>query len=369
MNVWDYVRDFGSVVDDPILEEVAGANPSRRDPVGFETFCGLPLSVKEGVPAEACLPEPEKGYHPPSCGAAADVTRFLTVGLEAGMNTFLYGPPGSGKDAFVHAYSARTRTPALKCQIVSGTDTHAWLWSRSLKGGDTHWEEGELLKLVRDGYLSSTGERIPGLVLLSDFDRADDDQIETFRLMLDTIGSGRIPLPQGGSVPVFPGTMFVATANTVGSGDTTGRYVSANVIDASILNRFPVVREMPYMAWEDEQIPLINQFPKIAEVAGFLPGIKTSEGWTGLGAVVKILRSMIAEGKAYGEFTFRDLSNWLGFSEKLIPLYVDSENPSQKAIAEAFRLILDRFDPETRHSIMFAVQGNIPGLKLEGPLK
>ncbi|MFA6235506.1 MAG: hypothetical protein WC824_15125, partial [Bacteroidota bacterium] len=173
---------------------------------------------------------------------------------------YIWGLPGSGKDAFFHAWSNLTRHPAIIKSVKPGSDIEAWFFSRAFNDKGTYWEEGAVLPALRDGFITSSGRRIPYLFLVSDLDRADRSQAEYLRLITDTI-QGRIDGPAGKTYDVLSQTIVVATGNTAGAGDERGRMISANPMDASLMERFNARFQFHWMNWEDESEIVQAKFP------------------------------------------------------------------------------------------------------------
>lgn len=289
----------------------------------YPSFCN------EGVADDALLPIPSS-YQLTKLGAAGQSIKHIAAALLQGRSLYVYGPTGSGKDAVFHAFSHMTRTPAKVFQIMPSTDIRSWLYSRAIGSNGTMWEEGELLKAVRDGYTCADGKTIPYLIVMTDFDRADPSQAEVLRMILDTT-KGRIPGPGGIMYNVFPGTRIVATANTSGGGDDTGRMVSSRVIDTSIKSRFERVVKLGYMEWAEEERILV----------GKLSGI-----WSRLDqrdkdrvkSMTATLRASCEKGLAI-EFGHRELCRWLGHAEDLLVL--NAVRQPWVAVTAAFIQVID----------------------------
>jgi len=221
--------------------------------------------------------------------------------------------------------------------------------------------------MARDGYLTKTGRRIPGIIHITDFDRATRSQAEFLRLLLDTI-EGRIPRPDGGTWPVFPGTVFVVTGNTVGQGDETGRYVSANIIDSSIISRFNVKLNLAPLDWQDEEPVIAAKFPLFAEkMKSVLFGTKDLQGRlkTGLGIATATLREKINANELDAEFSHRELCNWVEAAEILLRAY-----PRRKDIKDvmrrAGRVVFDGFpDTTTKLKARRLIHAHIEGGMLD----
>lgn len=296
---------------------------------------GMTFPVNLGVPAEVCLPEPEH-YQIPTHGELGRDIAFALVGLQRGRSMFVHGPPGTGKDALFHAWSARTRTPGIIKQVIPGTDIESWYFSRSFNDKGTYWEEGDVLQAIRDGYLTEDGTRVPYILLLSDLDRSQKDQAEYMRLIIDSI-AGRVQGPAGKTYNVRKGTRVVATSNTAGGGDSTGRMVSSNPIDGSILNRFNYKLKFHQMDWLDEEPIVKAKFPVLVDQ---VPTIFET-----LGRVTVAMRAAIASEDVYGEYSHRDVCHILMAADDLLA-NTTSDKAKKALLGQAVRVWLDGLPDE-----------------------
>ena len=272
-------------------------------------FASVKAPVNADVPSEACLPLPT-AYLVPAHGKLGRDIESAAFSLARKRSMYVHGLPGSGKDALFHAWSQMTRQPALIFQVQPGEDIQGWFYSRSFDQSGTKWEEGELLKALRDGYTSPiSGRVLPYLILISDFDRADRSQAEALRLVMDSI-SGRVKGPAGVTYPVLAGTQIVATANSAGSGDTRGRCISSNPIDASILDRFERKVQFHWMDWADEVKVVKAKYPLLVEKCGDI--------FPQVGAATESIRKGIESNELYAEFSHRALCSWLSLAEDMI---------------------------------------------------
>lgn len=300
----DYDGALTSAALDAAFEaHVKGRKRSAFDPTKGVTakFAGIPLPVHLDVPADACLPLPA-AYSVPQYGKLADAVKRVAARVAAGNSKplWVWGPPGTGKDAVFCALSARTRRPAMVFNITPDADIQGWLATRALGPQGTYWEEGPLLKALRDGFKTADGRTVPYLIVLSDIDRATRAQQEPLRAILDSLG-GRVPAANG-MHRVLPGTLVVATANTSGGGDTSGRY-TATPTDTSVLDRFTFKVTFSNMDPRDEEPILRAKYPQIA--ARFPDLIPTV-----MRATVAI-RDAVEKDEVFMDFGHRTVSNWM----------------------------------------------------------
>jgi hypothetical protein len=323
--------------------------PSSREELTVE-ICDFQCPVNWDVPASDCLLLPDH-YKFPEYGDLADDVQESLVSLLRGRVVYLWGMPGSGKDAFVHAYAHKTRTPSRAFQVNPGEDIESWFFTRSFNTEGTFWEEGDLLKCLRDGYRTRSGRRIPYLILVSDVDRATKTQMESLRMVFDSI-QGRVKGPAGRMYPLFPGTQLVMTANTSGAGDSRGRSISANPIDASIMDRFDRAFEFHWMEWDDELEIVKNKFPFLWE--------KSPDSFEHVGQSTAKLRTAIHQGQLYAEFSHRSVCAWLGHAEDI--LHVTPGGVPNDLLKRSARCWLDKMpDAATRTSASKLIDSHVPG--------
>ena len=322
------------------------------------SLMGFDSKVDCAVSEDECLPLPE-GYMFPTKGKAKGVYERALMALLAGRNMFLWGMPGTGKDAIVHAFSNMTRKPVVMVSFKPGTDIAPWFYSRSIDSSGTGWEYGHLWNALTKGVQGRDGVYRPALILLSDVDRADSAQAEWFRVLTDSI-SGRIMDPSGKMVALVKGTQFVCTANSCGTGDSRGRMASANPMDASILDRLGRKMKAEYLDWADEGKVLAGKFPLLAEKT---PGIFfTPTGETGmLGKATEALREAIGRGNLFAEFTHRGLCEVLSECEDIVRFKFMKKDVPANLLKLGFRAWIEGLDEDTQLEARRAIDPHITG--------
>lgn len=314
-------------------------------------FAGVSFPVDLAVPAMACLPMPAH-YSVPTSGPLARDVQDVAVAVRRSRSVWVWGAPGTGKDAVFSALCAMTRRPSLLFTVVQGADITAWKFTRSFDANGTKWEEGVLLKALRDGYLTEDGRRVPYLIVLSDFDRATRQQAEELRQILDSI-QGRISGPSGEIYPVLPGTTIVATANSSGAGDTTGRCISANPIDASILDRFERKIRFHAMDPKDEEPVVRAKFPLLA---GRMPDAITT-----MMRATFAVREASEKEEVYCEWSHRTVCAWAGAAEDLLEI-IPGKIALPALLKRAARVVLDGLpDEDTREQVKRIMDPHIKG--------
>ena len=278
---------------------------------------GINLDVEVGVcGANGVRPS---HYKLPSYGAAKNIIFDICLDIESGATQLIYGPAGTGKDAFWLNYSWVTRTPCMSIQINPDVDISKVLFSHEIDPVEgTVYKMGALAKALTEGYVSpTTGRRVPYLVVLTDVDRCDPQQGEHLRLMLDSV-SKRIQHPDGSTLPVLEGTRIVATANSIGNGSS--RYSSAQVMDASILSRFDSKWEFTTLDWKDESNIVKAKFPLLARICGSMK-YGERDFFANIGDVVKAIRGAIKSNSIEMEFGHRELCGWMKHMQSRVVFY------------------------------------------------
>ena len=333
-------------------------SPAPRPDALEVSLMGFDSKVDAAVSEDECLPLPD-GYMFPTKGKAKGVYERALMALLAGRNMFLWGMPGTGKDAIIHAFSAMTRKPVVMVTFRPGTDLAPWFYSRSIGKEGTGWEYGHLWKALTEGVKGRDGVARPALILLSDVDRADSAQAEWFRILTDSI-SGRIMDPHGKMVPLVKGTQFVCTANSCGTGDSRGRMASANPMDASILDRLGRKIQAEFLDWADEGKVLAGKFPLLVEKQ---PGIFFApNGETGmLGKATEALREAISRGNIFAEFTHRGLCEVLSECEDIVRFRYMNKPVPANLLKLGFRAWLEGVDPDTQLEVRRLIDPHIAG--------
>lgn len=316
------------------------------------TFSGVTFSVNLDVPADECLPLPEAYRFPEHGNLAGDVQDAL-VAIKAGRSLWISGPPGTGKDAVISALSNKTRTPGKLFTVVQGADLQSWRFTRGFgANGETCWEEGDLLTSLRDGYLTKSGRRVPYIIVLSDIDRATRQQAEELRQIMDSI-LGRVSGPTGETYPVLKGTIIIATANSTGGGDTSGRCISANPVDASIMDRFERKVKFHHMHADDETPIVEGKFPTLAaKHPGAIPTIIKITG---------LIRDAVDKEMVFAEWSHRVVCAWAGAAQDLMTV-LGSTLPTGPLLKRASRMVLDGLPNEdTRLAVSTIMDPHVKG--------
>ena len=312
---------------------------------------GITVPVNTNIAESQCLPMPE-GYQWPTSGKAADRTRRVLLALRRGRPVFYWGPSGTGKDAAISAFCADARVPSLIYTFTSGTDVKRWFYSRELGTEGTSWSYGRLWHAIVNGIEAADGSRHPALICFSDVDRGTPEQLEEFRLMLDTT-SKRLVGPTGEVHTLFPGTRFAFTANSCGTGDVDGR-MSSRAMDASLLDRMGRFVEAAYLDWKDEGAILRAKFADLAAKAPLI--------FDELGAATVAIRAAISGESTVdleADLTHRGLCEILAECDDV--LWMAGGTVPKGLLKKGFKAWLDRLDPDNRLIAKSLIDAHVTG--------
>ena len=258
---------------------------------------------------------------------------------------YLAGPTGSGKTSLVLQTAAR-----LNWGVQSVT-CNARFEFRSLIGGFRLQSDlpGEApVTRFQKGALPLAMER-GEILLLNEIDLADPAEISALNDVLD--GRPLVITENGGEV-VRPHPRFrvIATANTVGNGDDTGRYAGTRPLNMAFMDRFSVSL-VPYPDPKVEQALLQRIVPRLTnEVAGCMVQLAGQ------------VRRTFESGECSVTFSTRVLCRWA----RLLSQYRRAPCPMQYALEQA---VLRRLPECERDSILDQcriVFGNLWQAKPEG---
>jgi hypothetical protein len=150
----------------------------------------------------------------------------------------------------------------------------------------------------------------------------------------------------------------VATANSPGAGDNRGRCVSANPIDASILDRFERKIQFHWLDWRDEEPIVKAKFPTLLA--------RVPKVFAQMAKVTDALRSAINKEELYAEFSHRGLCSILGHAEDILRCSGDKKRVPKNLMKMAARMWLDGLpDEDTRQVAKNLMDPHLEGGVLE----
>ncbi len=215
-----------------------------------------------------------------------DWTVEAVTALERGRNVWLNGPRGTGKSAFGMEYAARTHRPVAVLSFHGDLEPMDLTGGKGMSDGSTNWEDGPLTAAMRRA----------GCVII--LDEIDATPPHTLLFLNGVLNDRAITLPSGERVPCAEGVVFLACANTGGTGDASGLYAGTHVQNASTLDRFARIINIDWLA-EPAERKALAQTVKLTQAQ-----VKP------LTAFAKLSRDAVKKGTNGDAISFRMLVAW-----------------------------------------------------------
>ena len=207
------------------------------------------------------VPDYSEKYH-----LQAKYTKAIVECIKHRKDVLCYGPAGTGKTSGIKQIAGELGIPVV--QYTCGEDTTLW----DLFGSDelvrqddttvTHFRE-KAIAIACEEAKKIKGDRMTKCILILD--------------ELDTCTPGLIShlnqliceheIEFEGKLFDASHVLIYATANTPGTGDSTGKYSGTRCINAALRDRFMPIR-LGYMSQAEECDLLEDCFPELKEVQG-----------------------------------------------------------------------------------------------------
>lgn len=147
--------------------------------------------------------------------------------------TFITGLSGNGKTFMVEQICAKLKRAMYRVNITIETDEDDLIGGFRLQKGETVWSNGPVIDAM-----------LTGSILL--LDEIDLGSTKLLALQPVLEGNGIFIKKINKWVRPTEGFNIVATANTKGRGDDSGKFIGANILNEAFLERFPITLEQPY---------------------------------------------------------------------------------------------------------------------------
>ena len=231
------------------------------------------------------------------------------------INVFITGLSGNGKTFMVEQVCADCKRECYRVNITRQTDEDDLLGGFRLINGNTVWQDGPVTVALKTG----------GVLLLDEVDLASHN-IMCLQSVLE--GKGIFLKKIGQWITPADGFVVVATANTKGRGDETGKFAGTGILNEAFLERFPFTYEQPYATRATEKKILVKS------------GLQDDEFADCLTKWAEIIRKTYLEGGVDDVISTRRLVN--------IAEAFDIFGDKRKAL----KLCLARFDEESKDTFI-----------------
>lgn len=218
--------------------------------------------------------------------------------LMHGDNTFVYGGTGTGKSTLAEQVCARLGIPFYRINFYRQVEYSAVFGTVTIANGTMSYAHGPIGIMARHG----------GVLCLDEMTAASPDITMSLQRVLED--NKQVYLPDYPGDPsermIHPHDWFriVATDNTNGQGDATGRYAGTNVQNSATMDRFQTVIELGYppASAEREIIKAVALASKVQIPAAEIDRMITFAGQ---------VRSAYLEGTLSMTMSTRTLVNWV----------------------------------------------------------
>ena len=180
-----------------------------------------------------------------------DVLNYLTT--PGGDGLFLAGHYGAGKTSLIYQVASRLHWPVQAFTAHSRMEFDDLVGTWKLVQGTMQFVHGPLAVAMKEGHIFT----------LNECDRADPGQLTGLH---DIVEGHPLVIPTNGGevIHAHDNFRFIATGNSVGSGDTTGLYQGVNILDIAFMDRFRLVN-VDYPSVKTEQAILANKAGSLPE--------------------------------------------------------------------------------------------------------
>ena len=126
----------GPTLSPMVLDRLVVKRKPAPEPKDLSVDIGgwFKMPVDIGITAEQTCKRPE-GFLWATKGRSKKVHQRLTQSLARGRNVFLWGLPGTGKDAAIQAFFSDLRKPVIVISFKPGTDISPYFYTRGITGG------------------------------------------------------------------------------------------------------------------------------------------------------------------------------------------------------------------------------------------
>ena len=183
-----------------------------------------------------------------------DTTLAISVAFAHNRRLLIQGYHGTGKSTHIEQVAARLNWPCIRVNL----DSHI---SRiDLIGKDAIvLKDGKQVTEFRDGILPWALQS-PIALVFDEYDAGRPDVMFVIQRVLEVDGKMTL-LDQNRVIKPHPAFRLLATANTVGLGDTTGLYHGTQQINQGQLDRWNLVTTLNYLPHDDESAIVLSKCP------------------------------------------------------------------------------------------------------------
>jgi MoxR-like ATPase len=295
-------RDAAIAERDAAIERAKALVPVKTDvKVGDGTveIDGVTLPKFDGGHG----PAPIEGYDLSAWQAVVEVGDFtatasapqVAASIMAGDSVRLVGPPSVGKTSGIREVCAHTGAKFFLIPCGEGATDLSLIAERVIgNGGEFVWRDGHVTQAVRWAIAN------PETVVVAVLDEVDHLVPEVQSLMHSVLEGDTLVVSPEETLVVPSNIRFVATANTSGLGDITGRHASAKVSDTAFTSRWNATYTVAYLPEKAEARLLVNAGAPVEQAEQAVRCAKMTRNEAGEVTQPIVLRQLLAWARACG---------------------------------------------------------------------
>lgn len=200
----------------------------------------------------------------PSYIWTVSVVRSVVIALNASqpIPVWLFGPPGTGKSAFVQNLCAVLHRNFVRINFEASAERYELIGGERARNATMVWQDGALV----------AGLRRPGsIVLLDEPAFAKPEHLASLHALLER--GGRLTINETGEVvEKAAGVAFIAADNSNGTGDTSSMFAGLRDMNRALLSRFGVTIRFEHLPPEAEACVLTRMTGLSKAAADLLVG-------------------------------------------------------------------------------------------------
>lgn len=183
------------------------------------------------------VPEVENVFYPTEISNTAE----RIISSETFFPFILYGETGVGKTYPIMQVCARLNRECFRVNLSKRSNEDNLIGGFRLENGSTFYEKGPVVLAMERG----------GVLLLDELDAADPEEVLCLQSVLE--GNGYYIKAINEQIIPKEGFTIIATANTKGLGDDTGKYIGTNILNEAFLERFITLFTVHYPSLQTEE--------------------------------------------------------------------------------------------------------------------